>query len=186
MTAIKKRSFHTKLIFLTLALGLCAGLLYYVSRSNQGMYDYDPSLDRSFIIDLFKKDLYWLISDYSAKDYSVEYMLDNRSSSREHPGNLIIKTYRVHGQPIGFVAYYPKELFEGHILFLSVEKSHRSKGYARKMMNYAIQDLKDRGARVVRLITRTDNIHGQKLYKSMGFKQIWTDGAYVKLEKELI
>ena len=35
------------------------------------------------------------------------------------------------------------------------------------------------------MITPSDNVAAQKLYKSMGFKQIWTDGAYINLEKEL-
>ncbi len=186
MMHTKRTYLYTKILFAALiAGGLGTALWHYTSSFNEGIYDYAPSTDRAFIIDLFKKDWYWLISDYSSKDYSVEHMLDNRASSKEHVGNLIIKTYRVKGKPVGFVTYFPKELFEGYILFLSVDKSQRSKGYARKMMNYAIDDLKSRGARVIRLITRTDNIPGQKLYKSMGFKEIWTDGAYMKFEKEL-
>lgn len=186
MIQSKKTSLFTKCMLAALLLGGAgATVYYYTSHLSQGVYAYEPSIDRSFIIDLFKNDWYWLISDYSAKDYSVEHMLDNRASSKEHSGDLIIKTYRVAGKPVGFMAYYPKELFEGYILFLAVDKKNRSKGYARKMLNYVINDFKKQGIRVVRLITRTDNVPGQKLYKSMGFKQIWTDGAYVKFEKVL-
>lgn len=186
MIQSNKASISTKLLLATLLFsGLGASLWYYTSHHSQGIYAYEPTVDRAFIIDLFKNDWYWLISDYSSKDYSVEHMLDNRASSKEHSGDLIIKTYRVAGKPVGFMAYYPKELFEGYILFLAVDKKHRSKGYARKMLTYAINDFKKQGIRVVRLITRTDNLPGQKLYKNMGFKQIWTDGAYVKFEKVL-
>lgn len=187
MTQIKSTSFSTKILFVLLALaGLGAGLgYYYTSYATQGVYEYDPSIDRDFIINLFKNDWYWLISDASAKDYSVERMLDYRASSREHTGDLILRVYRVQSKPVGFLAYFPGELFVWYILFCAVDKAHRSKGYARKMMNYALEDVKKRGARVVRLITRADNLPAQKLYKSLGFKQIWTDGAYVKFEKDL-
>jgi ribosomal protein S18 acetylase RimI-like enzyme len=175
-----------------LALGLLAAALgvggwyYYTAQQNQGIYDYSAATDRAFILDLFKKDWYWLISDYSP-DYSPEHMLDAHAPSKEpeYTGSLIIKTYRVDNKPIGFVSYYPKELFEGYILFLAIGKEYRAKGLARKLMQYAIDDLKKKGMRVIRLITRVDNVRGRKLYTGLGFKQVWTDGAYVKYEKEV-
>jgi ribosomal protein S18 acetylase RimI-like enzyme len=186
MTYTKNTSLFARILFIMLAVASSGAILwYYLGQAKESLYDYDPSLDRAFVIDLFKKDWYWLISDYSAKDYSVEYMLDHRASSKEHEGNLILKTYRLEGKPIGFVAYYLEELFTARLLFLSVDKAQRSKGYARKILRLAMDDLKKRGVRIIRMITRTDNIHAQKLYKSEGFKQFWTDGAYMQLEKEI-
>lgn len=174
------------LLGLVLLAGVGIGGWYYQTYASEGIYAYDASTDREFIKRLFKEDWYWLISDYSSKTYSVEHMLDFKASTQDETnGRLIIKTYRIKGQPIGFVAYYPKELYEGRILFLAVDKKHRSKGYARKMAKYAINDLKKHGAHIVRLITRTDNTSAQKLYKSLGFKEIWNDGAYMKFEKEV-
>lgn len=162
------------------------GVWYYQSQVSEGICTYEASRDRSFILDLFKKDWYWLVSDYSP-DYSPEHMLDYKSSSIEpkYTGNLTIKTYCKGNKPVGFVAYYMKELFEGYILFLAVDKEARGHGYARTMLSYAIDDLKKRDATVIRLITRTDNTRGRKLYTGMGFEQIWTDGAYIKYEKKL-
>ena len=186
MTHTRTTGLYTKIFLLILGVAALGGSLwYYKSHTSEGVYDYDPTLDRAFIINLFKNDMYWLISDYSAKDYSVERMLDYKASSRETSGDLILKTYRVKGQPVGFTAYYIQELFIGRILFVSVDKAFRSKGYARKMVNYVIADLKKRGVRIIRMITRTDNIPAQKLYKSIGFKEFWTDGAYMMLEKEI-
>lgn len=186
MMQAKKPGLYTKIFLLMVAIaGLSGSLWYYQTHLNEGIYDYDPAIDRAFIIDLFKKDWYWLISDYSSKDYSVEHMLDARASSKERSGDLILKTYRVKGKPVGFNAYFMQELFIGQILFVSVDKAHRSKGYARKMVNYDLDDLKKRGARIVRMVTRTDNIPAQKLYKSLGFKEFWNNGAYMMLEKEI-
>ena len=114
-------------------------------------------------------------------------MLDARSPAcdSEYMGSLIIQTYRINNKPVGFIAYYPKELLEGYILFLAVAPEYRSRGLARKMMHYAIVDLKQRGMRVIRLIARVDNEPGRKLYASLEFKRVWTDGAYVKFQKDL-
>ena len=186
MTYTQKNSHFTKILLaLTCILALAGGWFYYAHHFAQGVYAYDPKIDRAFIFDLFKNDWYYLISDLSSKDYSVAHMLDDRGSSRERSGDLIIKTYRVGGKPVGFVAYYPEELFKGRILFLAVDKAHRSKGYARKMLRYAVKDFKKQGFRVAELMTRSDNIPGQKLYASEGFKQLYNDGAYVKFQKSL-
>lgn len=172
-------------LMVLLVTGAAGGYWYYQTYQSEGIYAYNAATDRDFIIHIFREDWYWLISDFSSKTYSVEHMLDFKTSSYDDKGNLIIKTYRVKGKPVGFVTYYLKELFEGRILFLAIDKKERSKGYARKLAKYAINDLKKRGANVVRLITRTDNVGAQKLYKSLGFKEVWNDGGYMKFEKEV-
>jgi ribosomal protein S18 acetylase RimI-like enzyme len=179
---------HSYLKWLILVGTVIAGisLWRYTTGSSEGIYTYNPSTDRAFVIDMFKQDWYWLISDYSP-DYSVEHMLDTKSASREPQdfGKLIIKTYRVKGKPVGFICYYKGELLEGRILFLSVDKTYRGKGYARTLLNFALDDLKKQGIRVARMFTRVDNERGRKLYTGLGFKQIWTDGAYLMYEKVL-
>ena len=187
MVVKSKASLLKKILIIGLILGgIGVGGYYYTTHQRQGIYAYDAGLDRSFVVDLFKKDWYWLISDYS-QDYSPEHMLDARAPARDsgYTGSLIVKTYRIDNKPVGFISYYPKELLEGYILFLAVAPEYRSQGLARKMMHYAIDDLKRRGMRVIRLITRVDNKPGRKLYTSLGFKQVWTDGAYVKFQKDL-
>ena len=48
-------------------------------RPKEGIYPYDPAIDRQFIVDLFKdkEEWYWLMSDYSKTP--IEHMLDTRS-----------------------------------------------------------------------------------------------------------
>lgn len=182
-----KRSQWLKLVFIGLLCIVGTGTWYYWNKATEEIFVYEPTRDRAFILNLFKQDWYWLVSDYSP-DYSPEHMLDYKASSKDpkNTGNLTVKTLvKDRKTPVGFVAYYMKELFEGYILFLAVDKNYRSKGYARRLLSSAITDLKKHGAAVIRLITRTDNVRGRKLYTGMGFKDVWTDGAYIKYEKLL-
>lgn len=166
--------------------GLIAGAVPYFSQSREGVYPYNSTTDRSFILDVFKKNWYWLITDFN-QNFSVENMLDKRASSEEpgHEGELTIVTYRVHNKPVGFVAYFMRELLEGFILYLAVAQEYRGKGYSRKLLTYAMDDLKKHGARIIRLQTRVDNKQARSLYSSFGFKQYWTDGAYLLMEKSI-
>ncbi len=162
-------------------IGIGGAFFYY---QGFGIKPYDAARDKAFIVDFFKKNWYMLISDYSP-DYNVEFMLDQRAPTTDDSrdvGKLIMKTYIIDGKPVGFINYYEKELKVAQILFLIVHEEHRGKGYARKLMQYALNDLKKRGILVARLNTRTDNTKARKLYESRGFKQIWTDGAYVIYE----
>lgn len=184
----RTRTIFKKILLLAVVVtAIGVSTWYYRAHFGEGVYEYSSSIDRGFILNLFKEDWYWLISDYS-KDYSPERTLDLRapSKSEEYAGKLIIKTYRIANKPAAFAAYFTKELFEGEILFLAVGKKYRKKGIARKLMLYTLKDLKRRGVHMVRLLTRTDNVNARKLYESLGFERFWTDGAYVRYKKELI
>ncbi len=187
MNILKRSGFITKTVAgIILALGAGSGGLYYYTRLSEGVYEYECPNDKQFICSFFKENYYWMVHDYS-KTFSAEYMLDKRASSQKDPrsvGTLKVKTYRMHGEPIGFVAYYPSELYTGRLLFLGVDKRYRSRGIARKLAQYALADLKRMGARTLFIHTRTDNAPGRKLYESLGFKEAWTDGAYVDYKRE--
>ncbi len=159
------------------------GLWFWANKSD-GIYDYNKAKDREFILELFKVDKQWLLS---TPDYSPEHMLETKSSSKApaNLGNLTIKTYRHCGKPVGFIAYYKKKSYEGFVLFLAVDRAERGKGYARKLMEYALNDLKKRNCTIVTLITRVTNLPAQRVYKGMGFEQIWSDDEYIRFKKNL-
>lgn len=184
MDSLNKAKFNFKKIILIFSCiaALGTGIYLYNNRNSDVIQDYNPQKDRQFILDIFKDNWYWLVA---STDFSAEHMLDYRASSKQpqNIGNLTIKTYYHDKQPTGFVAYYTKALYEGWILFLAVDTKYRSQGYARKMLQYAIDDLIKRGSTIIRLITRTNNERGKKLYTGMGFKQVWTDGEFIKFEK---
>ncbi len=60
--------------------------------------------------------------------------------------------------------------------------SLRGKGFAQKLMQYAIDDMRRLGAKKITLITRTSNTSAQKLYNRIGFKEIYRDEGYVYFE----
>lgn len=174
------------LLCAAIGTGLWLYNTYSINKKYHNIYTYDADIDKPFILQLFKDNWYWLVSEHSL-DFSPEYMLDNKASSKkpQHKGNLTIKTYRKDNKPLGFVAYYTKELLEGFILFVAVDEKERGHGYARELLQYAIDDLARRGCITISLITRTVNERGRKLYEGMGFKQIWTDGAFIKYQKKI-
>ena len=167
-----------------LAVGIGGVFWYTRVKHKTGIVPYEPSRDRTFTINVFKKDWYWLLSDYSP-NYSLDRLLDYKTPNNDdlsEAGKLIMYTYLDAGKPAGFVHFHEKELKIGQILFLAVDNYYRGKGYAREMMNFAIKELKNRGMLTIRMNTRTDNTKARALYESLGFKQIWTDGAYIIYE----
>jgi len=157
---------------------------WYYRHAQTPIRPYEAGRDRAFILDLFKKNWYWLLSDYSP-DYDVGFMLDYRTPIQKdtsQAGKLMIYTYLEGGKPVGFVTFYEDDLKIGRVLFLGVSEESRKKGYARKLIAFALDELKKRGMLAIRLYTRTDNTKARKLYEHIGFKEIWTDGAYLIYE----
>ncbi len=166
-------------IFLTAS----AGSLYYFFQMRQQdvILDFVPERDTSFILDSFKRDWYWLVEGY---DYSPEYMLRNRASSKkpEHLGNLSIKVGYHHKKPVGFVIYFMKNFYLGDLRFIDLDPEFRSKGWAYKLLDYAVKDLIKRGAAKIELVTRTTNFPAQKLYTRYGFRESSRDDGFVYYE----
>ena len=186
MNTVHRLGFARKLALLAIILVTAAlGGSYYYAFYSEGIYEYSCTKDKSFICSFFKENWYWLIHDYTIS-YSPEYMLDKKAASQNDPrtiGILRVKTYRVKGKPVGFVTYYPGELYSGRLLFLGVDKEYRGKGIARKLAQYALDDLKRLGVKTIWINTRSDNTAGVKLYKTHGFTEGTTDGAYIDFKR---
>ena len=73
------------------------------------------------------------------------------------------------GKPVGVVTYYMMSQVLGRILFLIVDKDFRGKRYGEKLLNYAFDELKKRGATSVKLFVRSENASARKLYERVGF-----------------
>lgn len=180
-----------KILIVGLAGFMLAGIGYrffYHTQEQQsldatGIMDFEDGRDAVSIKNIFDRDWHWLISEYSP-DYDVDYTLRYRSSSKlpEERGNLTIKVGYEGDQFVGFVAYYKETFYRGRILFIDVIPEYRSKGWAQKLMRYAMHDLIERGATSIVLVTRTTNHSAQKLYNRLGFHEVSRRGGFVDFE----
>jgi len=180
----------TKAAAIIIALSFAATAIYYylpqprqeVEAPHDNIVAFQPDRDTNEILDIFKKDRYWLVS---SDNYSPEFMLQNRAPNKEDAryfGKLNIKVLYEMDKFVGFIAYYMKNFFIGTILFIDVKSEFRGKGYAQQLMQHAIADLKKQGASMVTLVTRTSNESAQKLYKRLGFRVAHEDDGYVYFE----
>lgn len=165
---------HMKIILLVLGLLISTFFTYSWFRYDNGIINYVESRDKDAIKAMFSDEWKMLISDESMDSYSVDFMLDNRSPMQHAKSDkLILKVLRENGQTVGFLAYYPKSAFWWHLLFLVVDKDHRKKGYATKMLQFTIDDMIARGAVKITIFTRLANTKARALYQGkFGFKDI--------------
>lgn len=174
-----KKSNKFKLIFLFSTIFI---LFFVFTKKSSGVFDYNPKRDRENILNIFKSNWYWLVG---SSDFSVEYTLDNRSSSKPNKNDLEIKVLYEKGNFIGFTAYFMLNANYGQILFIAIKEEYRGRGYSKKLINYAIKSLEKKGALKIYLVTRTENKPARALYTSSGFRQLSDDGTFVSYIKAL-
>lgn len=161
------------------AVGIGAGIFY--ARHEQGpIYTFDDKRDMQDVLDLMSLERYYLFAN---EDSSPEFMLKRRTPSTDvrYLGRLVIKVYRENNKFVGFTAYYMKTTDLGFLLFIAVNPEYRGKqkGYAERLMRYALQELKKMGAKQVQLCVRVDNLPGQGLYKRVGYHELYRDGGFM-------
>lgn len=154
--------------------------------NNGSISTYNMQQDWPFVKEFFTRNWYWLVAE-SSNDFDVEHAFQNRASSKnpQDYDKVTIKTYREHNKPLGFIAYYKKRYNEGFVWFLAVDEAERNKGIASKLLDSALKDFKIQGVRWVWIITRTNNLSAQKVYKKAGFVQTSSDEKFVIFEKLL-
>ncbi len=184
MNIFKSRLFQFALL-LAVLVGIAGTILYISQKEEEAsvsapsaatkaqIVDFNYDRDHDYINSIFASDenWYWLVEG-TREDFSPEEMMQTLSSSR-YPGspkNLIIKMLYADGNPIGFLAYYMKNFYMGKIRFVFVDPAQRGAGYGGQLVNYAVNDLKSRGATKIALVTRSTNLAAQKIYKKAGFE----------------
>lgn len=177
-----------KIIALAVSLTLvgAAGYYYYTPTPapliSDSVIPFDYARDAAHIKQTFIDDKYWLLS---SEDYDVEHMLSKRSPNKReqrYSGKLNIRVLYEDNQFVGFIAYYLKNFFLGQILFVDVKNEFRGKGYAQKLVKYAIEDMKKEGATMITLVTRTSNSSAQAVYKKLGFGVSFEEDGFVYFE----
>lgn len=148
------------------------------------IYDFDDARDTQDILTLFEANWHWLTA---SPDTSPAYLLKHRSPDQSplSHGKLSIKVLREHGVFIGFIAYYKRKPQEGFILFVAIKEEFRGKHYAEKLIRFAIDDMREQGAKSVWLVTRLSNARAQALYTRLGFYELQHDDVFIYFQKDL-
>jgi len=177
------RSKWFKITALTVSLAFLASGLWFWFNTGGPIYDFNDKRDTQEILKIFERDRYWLLA---SPDYSPEFMMKYRAPNQElkYMGRLNIKVMREKEKFVGFTAYYMKAPGYGQLLFLDVNPEFRGKdkGYAEKLLKYALEQLKIMGAEYVQLHTRTDNERAQGLYRRVGFYEISRDDGFADFQ----
>jgi ribosomal protein S18 acetylase RimI-like enzyme len=183
---INNNSGQNKLVkrigYLLVACAITFGVYRYASYESGPIYEFNVERDTKAVLDIFEQNKYWLLAN---PDSSPAFMIKYRTPN-ENPiyfGKMRIKVLREDDKLAGFVTYYMENPGEGRILFLAVGHDFRGKGYGTQLAQYAIADLIRMGSEKVTLWTRLANLPAQKIYKGLGFTEVYyTPGGYVFFE----
>lgn len=186
MTLQKFQKINRFFIPIALCLGF-VGSYYWLHVSGESIYPYDAARDRSALIKIFKQNMFWLTNDAQEATAmaSFEQNIDTNSSSDSwlDRGNLSTYVYRDNEATKGFVSYHKVTSSTARILYIAIDETYRRRGYAEKLLVYALNNLKNQGFERVELVTRLVNKRAQGLYKKLGFRQTWDDGTLVGFVK---
>ena len=158
------------------------GVFVYHHTHANGFKDYSAVRDKQFLHKMFDDNLYWLYAGEPG-GFSLDSFLETRKLTHGlGTYDVTMKMYVVGNKPVGFVAYYMKTFVKGILLFLVVDQEQRGHRYGEKLLKYACDEMFNKGARVVQLLTRTNNTSALALYKRAGFKEFWQEEGFVQLE----
>jgi ribosomal protein S18 acetylase RimI-like enzyme len=184
---LKKSVLYTSLFLLLVLSSIFFYNRYYINYLNYqdpNIYVYNELRDRDFILNMFKTDWYWLVAE-NVVDFSPEYMLDNMASSNNpsSKGDLNIYLFLLDEKPVGFITYFVHKRYnykEGNIQVLAIDKNYRNKGIGKRLVKYAINDLRHRLlCDYIVISTRNINHAAIKCYTSLGFKPNIVDDGFV-------
>lgn len=183
------KSKYLKIAIISSSILLGAGLAYYFYKPSvqtvvsPSIVDFDDARDTQDIVNLFEDNRYWLTT---SSETSIVKLLQKRTPSEHMPeynGTMKIKVLRDEEGFKGFVTYYKQNFYTAQLLFLAVSKQFRGHGYAQKLVEYALDDLKNMGVKKVWLVTRTTNLPAQKVYNKIGLTQTSREDGFVYFEK---
>lgn len=165
-------------IIASIAFATCGGFgayYYHHHYAQAPISDFNAATDMQPVLAIFYKDFDWLTAN---KDSSPAFMFKNRTYDNNpmHFGALKVKVLREGDKIAGFTAYYMEQHQQGRILFVAVGHEFRGKGYGKLLTQYAMKELINMGAEHFALWTRVDNLPAQRIYKGLGFVEMFDSG----------
>jgi len=170
--------YRMRFIIIFVSIGLLFFSWYASNYYDNGIVSYQPFRDKNAVKKMFHDDWQYLYygdwDKITENDFNVDFMLDNKSSTQHAvTSNLIMKVLRKSGKTVGFLAYYPKSLYWWQMLFVVVDKDYRGKGCASQLVQYCIDDVRNRNAIKLTTFTRLINTPARRVYEGkFGFKDI--------------
>ncbi len=168
--SIKKHWFLRTIILLSLSIA--SGC--FLSRSEEpSIVDFDLKRDKKALMEIFERDWHWLIPG-DRDSFSPELMMEYKAPMQNplYAGRLQLKVMRERDTIIGFVAWYMMDRETGFLNFLDVNPEYRGKGYAEKLLRYAMDDMIKKGAKKLTMVTWPHNTRARKLYDRLGWKVV--------------
>jgi ribosomal protein S18 acetylase RimI-like enzyme len=170
-------------LFSSIVLATCGGIVFYhQQKKEQGpIYTFNPIRDTQEMMDIFHKDWYWLLA---SEESSPAFMLKYRTydANPAHFGSMHIKVLREGDRLAAFTTYYMETKTQGRLLFLAVGRDFRGKGYGKMLAQVAMEELFKMGADHIALWTRVSNLPAQRIYRDLGFKEMFEDNGYLFFE----
>ena len=80
----------------------------------------------------------------------------------------------------GFIIADVRRRGEGHIVSIAVKERVRRRGIAKRLMEAATSELRERGAKFIKLEVRSTNLPAINLYHSLGFRDVGVIYGYYR------
>lgn len=169
-------------------LGILVVIQTYNLPALDSIQEYKDERDHAFVADLIErnKDNFTdadLFPDFVSKKLTVQLPVPEELTQQFPKGISMpiekqsVFVYCIDTKPVGFVRtwfvhnHVPVSFKSGLIAQVAVVEEHQNKGYGRKLLSYAIEDLKLQGASGISLGSLKHNTRAHKLYESLGFFQ---------------
>lgn len=151
------------------------------------LWQFSMNKEKAFIIRPFNQEtdfepLRVLINDNlfmlsENPDFATEKFLLWRAPNFDpsKKGQTTIQVAEKDNQVAGFISYHRKAANQGYIWILGVDEKFRGQGMGESLTRFALDDFKKMKVDTVSISTRTINQPAIKLYKKLGFKEIYRD-----------
>lgn len=96
---------------------------------------------------------------------------------------VYVSRLQQHARIIGYIFFWVVSE-EVHILNITVDPAYRGNGYAKQMMQFALDFGQEHGAKSALLEVRVSNTAARQLYVSLGFHQVGIRKKYYAKDRE--